>query len=776
MTITTIPGYPRIGARRELKRALEGYWSGRRSAADLDATAAAIRADGWRTQAATGLDLLPVNDFSLYDQMLDTTAMLGAIPDRFGWDGGPVGHDLLFAMARGRPDDGVAALELTKWFDTNYHYLVPELTPGQTFRLSDDKPLRELGEATAIGFGERARVCLIGPLTWLSLAKRADDGAPLDLLDRVLPVYAELVDRLAAAGAPWIAFDESILATDVDDATRRALATTYGALAARKGASRLLIQVCHGTPGDAYADLIQLPVDAIGLDLVRGTDLPARIAAEGFPDDKVLVAGVVDGRNIWTADLGERSALLSELKGYVAADRLGVSTSTSLLHVPYDLDAEDDLPGQVRPLLAFGRQKLDELEVLRRGLRDGASAIADALTDRAAVTGSAAVAAHRARRDVRDRVAGLPAGIDRRPVPHAERATAQRDRLGLPPLPTTTIGSFPQTPEIRTRRLALDRGEIDAAAYDGFLEDQIRLSIERQVEVGLDVLVHGEPERNDMVQYFGEQLDGFAFTRNGWVQSYGSRCVRPPIIYGDVARPAPMTVRWATFAQSLTERPVKGMLTGPVTMLNWSFVRDDQPRSETCLQLALAIRDEVTDLEAAGIAAIQIDEPALREGLPLRRADHAHYLDWSTRAFRVAAAGARADTQIHTHMCYAEFNEIIDAIEALDADVLSVENARSGAELLDVFRGHGYDKGIGPGVYDIHSPAVPTTVAIAGRLRAILATLPADRVWVNPDCGLKTRRDREVWPALTNMVAAAREVRAGLAAETPARAEPAPNR
>ncbi len=761
MVFATIPGYPRIGRQRELKRALEGYWSGKRTAEDLEATAAGIRAASWRQQADAGLDLIPVNDFSLYDQMLDMSILLGAIPERFSWDGGSVGLDLRFAMARGTTQTGqVAALELTKWFDTNYHYLVPELAPDQRFRLADDKPLRELREAQALGHGERARVTLIGPLTYLMLAKSTIEGEScLPLMDELVPVYCDLVARLAEAGARWISFDEPILVTDLAEAEIDALRSAYAGIAAARGDARLLVQTYFGGAGPSYEALVGLPVDGIGLDLVRSPESIDQIEAHGFPKDKLLLAGVVDGRNVWANDLAASLTMLERLGRSVDPDRIVVSSSCSLLHVPIDVAGEDGIDPEVRSWLAFAAQKLGEIGTLKRGLAAGRGAVAAELASSDRVAAAARTSDHRTRSDVRRRVDALPDGADRRSAPYADRAAAQQTRLALPAFPTTTIGSFPQTDDIRIHRQAFERGTLSREAYDGYLEDQVREVIRHQEEIGLDVLVHGEPERNDMVQYFGEQLDGFAFTYSGWVQSYGSRCVRPPIIYGDVRREAPMTVRWATFAQSLTGRPVKGMLTGPVTILNWSFVRDDQLRSETCLQIALAIQDEVRDLEAAGIAAIQIDEPALREGLPLRRSDWQAYLDWATRCFRVSAAVARPDTQIHTHMCYAEFNDIIGAIEALDADVLSIEHARSGEELLEVFRAHGYDKGIGPGVYDVHSPAVPGVDAIAEHLRQIRGVLPADRVWVNPDCGLKTRRDGEVWPSLVNMVTAARQLR-----------------
>ncbi len=769
MALATIPGYPRIGKRRELKRALEGYWSGKRGAVELDEVAAKVRQANWQAQVAAGLDLVPVNEFSLYDGMLDITALAGAVPPRFGWNGDAVDHDLLFAMARGKLGDPPAqALDMTKWFDTNYHYLVPELSPEQTFRLAGDKPFAELAEAQALGVP--AKPVLIGPITYLLLGRMHDGGgSPLALLDALLPVYVEVIQRLAAGGAGWIQLDEPALVLDRTAEELAAVSRAYATLGEAKGAAKLLVQTAFGHVGEAYPTLAALPVDGIGLDLSgRGRENLALIARHGFPGEKWLAAGVVDGRNIWTNDLTASLELLRRVQEQVPGERLMVSASCSLLHVPYDVRAEDDLPAEIVPWLAFAEQKLAEVVTLTRALNEGEAAVADALAANRAVIAGAESSPLRGNAAVRQRLADLPLDAAHRALPYAERANLQRRRLTLPLLPTTTIGSFPQTGEIRTARAAADAGDLAPEAYDTFLEGQIAEVIARQEAVGLDVLVHGEPERNDMVQYFGEQLDGFAFTHNGWVQSYGSRCVRPPIIYGDVARPHPMTVRWARFAQDQTAKPVKGMLTGPVTILNWSFVRDDQPREASCRQIALAIRDEVADLDAAGIAIIQIDEPALREGLPLRHAEQADYLRWSVECFRLAAAGARPETQIQTHMCYSEFGEIFPDIEALDADVLLIEHARSGEELLEVFRTEGYAKGIGPGVYDVHSPRIPDVPELSQALRAILTVLPPGQVWVNPDCGLKTRKPEEVWPALENMVAAAKEVRKWVPVMTPA--------
>jgi 5-methyltetrahydropteroyltriglutamate--homocysteine methyltransferase len=760
MAIATIPGYPRIGKNRELKKALEGFWSGKIAESDLLATAADIRRTNREAQRSAEIDLLPVNDFSLYDQVLDTIALTGAVPKRYGWTGDTVDLTTYFAMARGTDD--VRAMEMTKWFDTNYHYIVPELGPETTFRLASTKPFDALAEAQAAGVP--SKVVLLGPLTFLLLGKSHDEAFDrLSLLDSLIPVYVEIVQKLAAQGATWIQIDEPILVTDVDAAVLDGLKRAYDAIASAKGDAKVVIQTYFDYVGNAYETLVNLPVDGIGLDIVRGAKNIDLIARHGFPQDKVLAAGVIDGRNIWAADLNAALDTLTELTSSIHADRIQVSTSCSLQHVPYDVSVEIDLDPEVRSWLAFAEQKLAEVATLGKGLTEGAEAIRAELDENAGLIASAAKSPRRHNPAVQDRLASLPAEASSRGVPFAERAARQQERLQLPKLPTTTIGSFPQSPDIRSTRRKFEKGEIPLEAYEAFLENQIREVIDLQEELGIDVLVHGEPERNDMVQYFGEQLDGFTFTRNGWVQSYGSRYVRPPVIYGDVSRPKPMTVRWATYAQSLSEKPVKGMLTGPVTILNWSFVRDDQPRSLTCKQIALAMRDEVADLDAAGISMIQIDEAALREGLPLRREDWQDYLDWTIESFRITAAGARPETQVHTHMCYSEFGDIFQAISDMDADVISIENARSGLELLQTFREEGYDKGIGPGVYDIHSPRVPPTDEIVENLKATLTVLDVDQVWVNPDCGLKTREDRETNAALRNMVDATRQVRASLA-------------
>jgi len=761
MTRTTTLGYPRIGRDRELKRACESYWKGALSEEQLGATAAALRQAHWEAQRAAAVALIPVNDFSLYDHVLDAVALVGAVPPRYHWDGrdgATVDLDTYFAMARGAQRDGldVTAMEMTKWFDTNYHYIVPEWHSGQRFRLASTKPFDELAQARALGVA--AKPVLVGPFSLALLGKAQDEGLdPLgETLDGIVVVYGEAIARLAAGGAEWIQLDEPCLVQDRTPEELAALRRAYTALAARKGAAKLLVATYFGHVGESYDTLAALPVDGIALDLVRGPHNLDLLRRHGLPADKTLVAGVVDGRNVWRANLETALDILEDLTAIVPRERLIVSTSCSLLHVPYDAAREESIEPEVRGWLAFAVQKLAEVATLGRGLAEGRASVADALRASVAVAERRAASPRVHDVTVQERMAEEGAAPR---LPYAERRPLQRARLGLPPLPTTTIGSFPQTAEARRTRRQFEDGELTAQEYDRFIEREIARTIRRQEDLGLDVLVHGEAERNDMVQYFGEQLSGFAFTRYGWVQSYGSRCVRPPIIYGDVARPAPLTLRWSAYAQSLTTRPVKGMLTGPVTILNWSFARDDQPRADTCRQLALALKDEVADLDAAGLRAIQIDEPALREGLPPRRADRDLYLAWAVACFRVAASGAGPATQVHTHMCYSAFDDIIDAISALDADVLSIENSRSGGELLDVFRRTGYDKEVGPGVYDIHSPRVPSEDELVAMLRATLEALPPGQVWVNPDCGLKTRTWDEVTPALTRMVAAARQLR-----------------
>jgi 5-methyltetrahydropteroyltriglutamate--homocysteine methyltransferase len=767
VTVGTL-GFPRIGPRRELKRVLERYWSGECDADATLAEAEGLRAAAWSRQRGLGVTHVPSNDFSLYDHVLDTSAMVGAIPAVYGWRGGPVPLETYFAMARGTTGengDGLPALELTKWFDTNYHYMVPELAPGQEFTLASTKPLDEYLEAKSLGF--ETRPVLLGPVTYLLLAK-ASDGAldRLSPLPGLLPVYAGLLRRLEAAGAAWVQIDEPCLVLDLDQRALVALEAAYATLAESGPAPRLLLTTYFGGLGDNLESVLRLPVSGLHLDLVRAQSQLDDVLARA-PADLVLSLGVVDGRNVWRTDLAavlDRLEPVAERRG---VDRLMLAPSCSLLHVPVDLELEDQLDPELRSWLAFAVQKITELGVIARALSEGRDAVVDALAD-----SDAAVASRRSSPRIHDplvaaRLQAVTPDMTRRRSPFERRHVAQRAQTSLPMFPTTTIGSFPQTEEVRRARAAHLAGTTSEADYTAFLRRQIERAVRWQEEIGIDVLVHGEFERNDMVQYFGEQLAGFAFTKHGWVQSYGSRCVRPPILYGDVSRPRPITVEWSSYAQSLTARPMKGMLTGPVTMLQWSFVRDDMPRSQVCRQIALALRDEVLDLERAGIGVIQIDEPAIREGLPLRAGEWSAYLEWAVVCFRLTSSGVADNTQIHTHMCYSEFNDIIDAIGALDADVISIETARSKMELLEAFTTYRYPNEIGPGVYDIHAPRCPTVDEIRDLLKKATKRLYPNQIWVNPDCGLKTRTWDEVRPALINMVEAARQARSS-AEEKPA--------
>jgi 5-methyltetrahydropteroyltriglutamate--homocysteine methyltransferase len=760
MALATNLGYPRIGRDRELKRATEAHWAGKLSREDLLAEAARLRLEQWRRQRSTGIDHVPSNAFSLYDHVLDMAALVGAVPSRYRWRGEEVDLDTYFAMARGAQGKGLdaPAMEMTKWFDTNYHYIVPELGPDQRFRVASPKPFDELAEASAAGISTRP--VLLGPLSFLLLAKPTEPGfEPLRLLDPLTETMAEVVRRLAEAGAEWIQIDEPCLVQDRSPDEIAALGRAYGPLADAAGTARLLVQTYFGEVGPAWDALLDLPVAGIGLDLVRGARQTGLLERRALPGDKVLSAGVVDGRNVWINDLEASLASLERMADRIGGERLLVAPSCSLIHVPIEAARETELDPELRGWLAFADEKLAEVAILARGLAEGREAIADELAANRARLASRAESDRTRDRGVRERRAALEPAAAARSRPFDERRSAQRERLDLPPLPTTVIGSFPQTAEVRSRRRDYLRGAVGREAYEEFLRSEIGKAIRLQEKIGIDVVVHGEFERNDMVEYFGERLQGYAFTRHGWVQSYGSRYVKPPLLYGDIQRVRPITVEWWEYARSCTDRPLKGMLTGPVTMLQWSFVRDDQPRSETCLQLALAIGDEVKDLEAAGAPVIQVDEPALREGLPLRRAEWDAYLEWAIAAFRVATSGVEPATQIHTHMCYSEFNDIIEHIAAMDADVLLIENARSDAELLEVFREFEYDRDIGPGVYDIHSPRIPSVEEMTARIRASAEVIPLDRLWVNPDCGLKTRRYEEVVPALENMVAAAATVR-----------------
>ena len=765
--LATAYGYPRQGRDRELKRGQERYWRGDTSIDELLTIATQVRAQRLETLTSAGLDELPVGDFSLYDHVLDTDWLVGAIPPRFDRavpDADPAsthtaegGWQRYFAMARGTGDE--PPLEMTKWFDTNYHYLVPELSGSATFRLDPSKLLAEVAEAQR--YGRPVRPVIVGPVTFLSLAKSVDgdDFDPLALLDRLLPVYAELLTQLADAGIAWVQLDEPIAVTDLSPAQLQYLARAYATLTAVERRPKILVGSYFGHLGEAAATLVDAGIDGLGVELTRDTASATVAELAVLPRLRELrvIAGLVDGRNVWRTDLAAALATGGTLLGL--ADQVDVAPSCSLLHVPHDASRENDLDPEVAAWLAFADQKLAEVVTLARGLSSGTEAIAAELEANQAVLAQRAASSITRNRAVRDRAAAVSADDLRRRSAYPERARRQHERLALPALPTTTIGSFPQTAEIRRARAAYRAGNLASEDYQAAMRTEIDRVIALQTEIGVDLLVHGEAERNDMVQYFAEQLDGIVTTEYGWVQSYGSRCVRPPIIAGDITRPAPMTVEWTSYAQSRTTRPMKGMLTGPVTMLAWSFVRDDLPVAETARQMALALRDEVNDLEAAGVAAIQVDEPALRETLPLRTGDRPDYLRWAVDAFRLSTAGVTDETQIHTHMCYAEFGDILQAIIELDADVISLEAARSRMEVVGELAEAGYPREVGPGVWDIHAPRVPSTEEILGSVRLACAQLPAQRIWINPDCGLKTRGYAEVEPALRHLVAAAQQLR-----------------
>ncbi|THF65429.1 5-methyltetrahydropteroyltriglutamate--homocysteine S-methyltransferase [Pseudothauera nasutitermitis] len=760
MALTHNLGFPRIGAKRELKFALESYWKGESSLDELKSAGAALRQRHWQAQA--GLDLVPVGDFSFYDQVLDMSFTLGNLPERVqGFHGDAL--DNTFRVARGRSAEshaaccgGVAAGEMTKWFDTNYHYIVPEFTAATEFRLDASRLLAQLAEARAQGV--RAKPVIVGPVTYLAIGKAKDGSNRLDLLQRLLPVYAELLETLAAQGVEWVQIDEPILVTELDADWQHAFNTAYHHL--KSSRVKLLLATYFGQLAENQYLAANLPVAGLHVDAINGRDDVLPLIGL-LPSHKVLSLGVINGRNIWKTDLAAVLDWLEPLAERLG-DRLWIAPSCSLLHVPVDLSSEHKLDPELKSWLAFALQKLGELEVLAAALREGRGAVADALAANQADLAARRSSPRVHNPKVQAAVARIDAHLGMRESSYAKRAPKQAERLQLPAYPTTTIGSFPQTAEIRQARAGFKAGRLDAAAYKAAMQAEIARAVREQEALGLDVLVHGEAERNDMVEYFGEQLDGYAFSQFGWVQSYGSRCVKPPILFGDISRPHPMTVEWITYAQSLTAKPMKGMLTGPVTILNWSFVRDDQPRSASCKQLALATREEVLDLEKAGVRVIQIDEAALREGLPLRRAQWKEYLDWAVESFRITANGVRDETQIHTHMCYSEFNDIIESIAGMDADVITIETSRSDMELLDAFENFQYPNEIGPGVYDIHSPNIPTQAHIVQLMRKAAERIPAERLWVNPDCGLKTRQWAEVIPALTNMVAAARALRAAV--------------
>jgi len=755
MVTTHNLGFPRIGAKRELKFALENYWKGASTQEELTTLGAQLRERHWSNQSR--LDLVPVGDFSFYDQVLDTSFMLGNIPDRVrGLEGNSL--DNYFRVARGRSARDSAcscvhAGEMTKWFDTNYHYIVPEFTKDTTFTLDATRLLEQLAEAKKLGV--EAKPVIIGPVTYLCLGKTKDDSDKLGLLSRLLPVYGKLLEQLAQLGIQWVQIDEPILVTELDSAWQKAFVTAYDALQGSR--VKLLLATYFGQLQDNLALACGLPVDGLHVDAVNARSELEQVIAQ-LPKESILSLGVINGRNIWKTDMHATLEWLEPIHGRLQ-DRLWIAPSCSLLHVPVDLNTEQKLDTDILSWLAFALQKLDELHILAQALNHGRVPVQEALVANHAAVDRRRTSARVHNPAVKKAVANIDAALGKRLGTFEHRAVKQSALLKLPAYPTTTIGSFPQTAEIRHARSQLRVGELNAAAYKNVMKDEIARCVREQEALGLDVFVHGEAERNDMVEYFGEQLDGYAFSQFGWVQSYGSRCVKPPILFGDISRPKAMTVEWISYAQSLTDKPMKGMLTGPVTILNWSFVRDDQPRSVSCYQLALAIREEVLDLEKSGVRIIQIDEAALREGLPLRRSQWSEYLQWAVESFRITANGVRDETQIHTHMCYSEFNDIIASIADMDADVITIETSRSDMELLDAFDDFNYPNQIGPGVYDIHTPNIPDQEHIVQLMRKAGQRIPADRLWVNPDCGLKTRAWEEVIPALKNMVAAAKTLR-----------------
>ncbi len=746
-------GFPRIGPDRELKWATEGFWQGRISEKQLLDIAGALRLENWRVQKEAGIDLVPAGDFSLYDHILDMTATLGAVPERFGFSGGEVDLDLYFRMARGSEDEnGAAAMEMTKWFDTNYHYIVPEFRPGQVFRLSSSRLFRQVREAGRAGV--RAKAVLPGPFTYIQLGKSTEPGFDRwRHLDAIVDVYCEILARLGTE-CLWIQLDEPILVLDPDRQILERMRTAYERLNKAAGEAKIMIATYFGEIARPAAAL-KLPVAAFHLDLVRAPDQLDTVL-DHLPERMMLSLGVVNGRNVWRADMDRAGGLVDRAGEVLGRERLMIAPSCSLLHVPLSLAGETNLDPEVKTWLAFAGEKCLEVAAIAGAAFGGRP---DSVIANKKILAARRACTRIIDPGIRTRLASVSDRMFTRNSPFAERKKVQAALLGLDLLPTTTIGSFPQTGEIRAMRMKYRQGRAERHEYVRAMHRYIEFAVKQQEEAGLDVLVHGEPERNDMVEYFAAKLEGFCFTENGWVQSYGSRCVKPPIIYGDISRPQPMTVSWSTFAQSLTKKPMKAMLTGPVTILRWSFIRDDQPQRDTCFQLALAIRDEVKDLERAGMKIIQIDEPALREGLPLRQKDRPEYLDWAVAAFRLATSVAGDQTQIHTHMCYAEFNEIIEAIAGMDADVISMEAGRSRMTLLEAFRDYLYPNDMGPGIIDIHSPRVPAVDELTELLGLALARIPADRLWVNPDCGLKTRTWPEVTAMLANMVAAAGRVR-----------------
>ena len=743
-------GYPRIGPKRELKKALEQFWKGEIQEQDLHNVAKNLRKQNWQTQKSAGVDLISSNDFSFYDQVLDAICLLGAVPKRYKWDGQEVNLTTYFAMARGSQtkDLDVPALEMTKWFDTNYHYLVPELSAEQTFKLSSNKPFEEYEEAKQAGFDTKP--IILGPLTFLLLAKGIDGFNTINLLDKILPIYKQIVEKFSQLGAEWIQIDEPILVKDLDSNVVSKIKDTLNQIKGAAGNCKILLATYfEDLNEDVKNQVFESNVDVVHLDLVRGSKNKEYVKNS----NKKLSLGLVDGRNVWKTNLQEK---INFIKGNISNDVI-IASSCPLLHSPYDLELEQKVPVEIKRWLSFAKQKLLELNVIKGFINEGSHQ--EALDNNAADIHDRETSKLIHDNAVKDRIKTINKSITERKSSYVDRAKIQKNIFSLPKYPTTTIGSFPQTTDVRQARAKFKRGELDEASYEKFLEEKTIDTIRKQESIGIDVIVHGEFERNDMVEYFGEQLKGFTFTSSGFVQSYGSRCVKPPIIFGNVSRPKPMTVRWSKFAQEQTKQIVKGMLTGPITILQWSFVRDDQPRKFTAQEIGFAIRDEVEDLEKNGIRMIQIDEPALREGLPLKKKDWKDYLSWSVDCFKISAAVVKDETQIHTHMCYAEFEDIIDSIAALDADVISIETSRSRMELLTTFEKFKYPNEVGPGVYDIHSPRVPSQDEMKILIEKASKLIDPSRIWVNPDCGLKTRGWPETIDALTKMVNAAKELR-----------------
>ena len=758
MVLATNLGFPRIGAQRELKKAVESYWKGLLSQEELLAAGQDIRMRHWALQKEAGLDHVPVGDFSFYDQVLDMICLLGCVPERYKWDGETIGLNTYFAMARGRQegDYDVTAMEMTKWFDTNYHYIVPEFEQHQAFKLSSSKIFDEFREAKAAGIP--ARPVLIGPVSFLMLGKAQGDFCPLGLLAKIIPVYEQILKNLRDLGAEWVQIDEPFLAMDLNEREKRAFRDAYDVLSKSAPGLNILLATYFEGLRDNMDLAFSLPVQGLHLDVVRAHH-QYKDALAMVREGMFLSLGLVDGRNVWKNNIHESLNILEYVDSHIGLDHVMVGPSCSLLHCPIDLDQEDGMDAEVKSWMAFAKQKLDEIVLLAEGANKGRAAIRSDIEASDAVVAQRKASRRIHRPDVMQRMENITEEMKHRKSPFQQRRKIQRAELNLPSFPTTSIGSFPQTPEIRKARADFKKGTLNEADYERAMKNEIQHVVDYQHGAGLDVLVHGEPERNDMVEYFGEQLDGFVFSKRAWVQSYGSRCVKPPIIFGDISRPAPMTVKWAKMAQDMTDKVMKGMLTGPITILQWSFVRDDQPRCATARQIALAVRDEAIDLEKAGIKIIQIDEAAMREGLPLRKEDWKDYLDWSVENFRIASCGVEDKTQIHTHMCYSEFNDMIESIADMDADVISIETSRSQMELLDAFASYKYPNEIGPGVYDIHSPRIPSVEEMVALLEKAAKVISPDQIWVNPDCGLKTRGWAEVEPALKNMVEAAKKMR-----------------